>query len=298
MNVTASVIIRTYNEQKHIDRLIKSIYDQNFPKAKFEVIVVDSGSDDDTLKLACAYPIELVQIKPEDFTFGYSLNKGIEKAKGDYIIMISAHCYPMDDNWISNIIKPFCEDEKAAVVYGKQRGKDTTQYSEHQIFRTWYPEESTAKQEIPFCNNANCAIRKSLWEKHRYNEKLTGLEDLAWAKEIQKEGYNIYYRADAGIYHIHDETYSQIYNRYKREAIAIKNIYPDLKLKFFEFVKLLFSNIYNDILSSIRDKSMVKNIKSIIAFRFFQLWGTYRGYQFNKEIANELKKKFYYPARK
>ncbi|KUO74776.1 MAG: hypothetical protein APF77_10965 [Clostridia bacterium BRH_c25] len=297
MDVLTSVVIRTYNEQKHIDRLLKGIYDQQFPMDNLQVIIVDSGSTDDTLKIAGKYPVELVQIKPEDFTFGYSLNKGIEHAKGDYIIMISAHCYPMDENWISNMIEPFANDEKAAVVYGKQKGKDTTRYSEHCIFGTWFPEKAVAKQETPFCNNANCAIRRSLWEKHRYNEKLTGLEDLDWAKEIQKRGYYIYYQANAGIYHIHNETYPQIYNRYRREAIAIKNIYPDLKLGFFEFVRLLSSNIFNDVLSSISDKSVIENFTSIIAFRFFQFWGTYRGHQFNKEVAMELKKKFYYPSK-
>lgn len=298
MNIlSVSVVIRTYNEQKHIDKLLKGIYGQNFPLDNLQVIVVDSGSTDDTIKIANKYPVELIRIRPEDFTFGYSLNKGIERAKGDFVIMISAHCYPMDSKWIANIIKPFGNDEKAAVVYGKQRGQGTTKYSEQQIFKTWFPEKPAAKQKTPFCNNANCAIRRSLWEKHRYNEKLTGLEDLDWANEMQKSGYNIYYQSDAGIYHIHNETYAQIYNRYRREAIAIKNIYPDLKFGSLEFIRLLGTNISNDIMSSIKDKSVTENLASIIAFRFFQLWGTYRGYQFNKEIAQELKKKFYYPSK-
>lgn len=297
MDKQVSIIIRTYNEQKHIDNLLKSICEQDFPMDKLQVVMVDSGSNDKTLDIVSKYPVEIVHIKPEDFTFGYSLNKGIEHANGEYIIMISAHCYPIDNNWISNMIMPFNKDDKTGVVYGKQRGKDTTKYSEHQIFKTWFPEKTISKQSTPFCNNANCAIRRSLWEKYQYNEKLTGLEDLDWAKEMHKKGYHICYQPDAGIYHIHDETYSQIYNRYRREAIAIKNIYPDLKFGFIEFIRLLFSNIFNDILNSVRDKSIVENFTSIIAFRFFQFWGTYRGYQFNKEVAMELKKKFYYPSK-
>ncbi|HPL98341.1 MAG TPA: glycosyltransferase [Bacillota bacterium] len=297
MDKLVSIIIRTYNEQKHVDKLLRSIFEQNFSKEKLQVIIVDSGSTDSTLEYARKYPVELLHIRPEDFTFGYSLNRGIEHAKGDYIIMISAHCHPMDKDWISNLIKPFEKDQKIGVVYGKQRGKDTSKYSEHQIFKTWFPEKADSRQNTPFCNNANCAIKKSLWEKHRYNEKLTGLEDLEWAKEIIKMGYLVYYQPEAGIYHIHNETYSQVYNRYRREAIAIKNIYPDLKFSFFEFIRLLFSNIFIDILNSIKDKSLFDNFTSIIAFRFFQFWGTYRGHRFNKEVAAELKKRFYYPAK-
>ena len=66
------------------------------------------------------------------------------------------------------------------------------------FFITGHPDLSKLDQETAFCNNANAAIRKSLWEKNPYDETLTGLEDLAWAKRAKEQGYAIAYVAEGG----------------------------------------------------------------------------------------------------
>lgn len=296
MSKIVSIIIRTYNEEKHIDTLLNKIYTQDFKKDMLEVVIVDSGSEDNTLEIIKKYPIKLVQITPEEFTFGYSLNEGIKVASGKYMLMISAHCYPINDKWISKMIEPFEEDKNIAVVYGKQRGYDTTKYSEHQLFKTWFPNDKNGKQKDPFCNNANCAIRKSLWEIYNYDEKLTGLEDLDWANVMYKKGYDIYYQSEVGVYHIHEEKYKQVYNRYKREAIALKNIFPDTKFNFIDFITMFLSNLLTDLYSAFKENKF-KEFYGIFLFRFCQFWGAYKGNRFNKQITYELKKRFYYPRK-
>lgn len=292
-----SVVIRTYNEQKHIKKLLTRVYAQDFPADQFEVIVVDSGSTDRTLEIVKSFHAKLVQIKSEDFTFGYSLNKGIEVAKGDYILMTSAHCYPMNCHWMKRMIAPFEKNENVAVVYGKQRGYGTTKFSEHQIFRNWYPDRGGGIQKNPFCNNANCAIRRDLWEKRKYDEKLTGLEDLDFANAMQQLMYDVYYQPSAGVYHIHAETYKQIYNRYKREAIALKNIINDTKFTVLDFILLFGSNFFNDLYIAYKQKKNIKVVGEIFMFRLCQFFGTYMGNHYKKQITNELKKKFYYPSK-
>lgn len=297
MNKIVSIIIRTYNEDKHIRKLLDSLYNQDFPQDNMEVVVVDSGSTDDTLQIINNYPVRLVKIKPENFTFGSSLNKGIAEANGKYILLISAHCYPMNNYWISRMILPLEKNENIALVYGKQRGKNTTKFSEHQIFKKWFPEDDSGKQHYPFCNNANAAIRKKLWNEYQYNEKLTGLEDLDWANHLLEKGYVIYYQPKAGIYHIHEETFGQIFNRYKREAIALNNIFNDISFSFMDFIVMFFSNVFTDFHQSIKDSCFLKNIYSIILFRFNQFWGTYKGHKYNKRVDKKLKRKFYYPRK-
>ena len=174
----ASIIIRAFNEAQHIGRLLDGIQKQT--EQDVEIILVDSGSTDDTVAIAQKYPVKVVTIRPEEFTFGCSLNLGIAQAAGEFVVMASAHVYPVDENWIKNLLSPF-EDAEVALSYGAQRGADTTKFSEHQHFYEWFPAESNFIQEHPFCNNANAAIRRALWEQHPYDETLTGLEDIAWA---------------------------------------------------------------------------------------------------------------------
>ena len=288
-----SIIIRSYDEEKMIGKLLNSIQKQNFDKNQLEVIVVDSGSEDSTLQIAQNYNVKLVQIKKEDFSFGYSLNKGIESAKGKYILIISAHCYPERTNWISKMIAPF-QNGDIGLVYGRQIGVETTKYSERRIFSKLFPDNNRGIQENIFCNNANCAIRQDLWKEEHYDETLSGLEDLDWAIKIAKKGFKIYYVSDACIYHLHNETYAQIKNRYKREAIAHKKINPNDRFGLIEYLKLFTLNVLTDIYFAKKENILLKNIISIISFRHCQFIGAYMGFN-TKYIDSNLKRQFYYP---
>ncbi|NIW46224.1 MAG: glycosyltransferase, partial [Gammaproteobacteria bacterium] len=68
-------IIRAFNEEEHIGRLLTGILQQTVTDV--EIILVDSGSTDATVAIASHYPVKIVHIRPQDFTFGYSLNRGI-----------------------------------------------------------------------------------------------------------------------------------------------------------------------------------------------------------------------------
>lgn len=262
----------------------------------YEVILVDSGSTDKTVHIASKFDVKILNIPPEDFSFAYSLNQGIEEASGEFCVFISAHCYPENEFWLENLIRPF-NDPSIALVYGKQRGDESTKYSEHQIFAKWFSDDGGGKQDSAFSNNANAAIRITLWEKDKYNEELTGLEDIEWANRIISIGYYLYYAPNAGVIHVHNETASQIFNRYKREAIAMKMIYPHESFTFFETVKLFFLNTISDYIHAAQDKKLTTNLTNIPLMRFFQFWGTYRGYNFKKLVSTDLKREFYYPRK-
>ena len=177
--MNCSLVIRAYNEEKHIGRLLEGIQQQT--RKDVEIILVDSGSNDRTVSIAESFGARIVRIPSTEFTFGRSLNLGIQAATREFIVIASAHVYPVYPDWLESLLRPF-EDIKVALTYGRQRGPVTTQFSEQQIYHQWYPDVSKPRQATAFCNNANAAIRRSLWEKHPYDETLTGLEDLAWAK--------------------------------------------------------------------------------------------------------------------
>ncbi|MDI9880058.1 glycosyltransferase family 2 protein [Flectobacillus longus] len=289
-----SVIIRAFNEDKHIGKLINGILAQ-ISQHEIEVILVDSGSTDNTVSIAQSLGAKVVSILPEDFSFGYALNKGCETAKGDILLFASAHVYPVYTHWIDMMLKPF-EDAKVACVYGRQIGYEKSKYSEHRLLAKWFPAFSNHNQHHPFCNNANTAVRKSLWEEQPYDETLTGLEDLDWASKILKKGYRIAYEAEAVIVHIHEETPKKVYNRYYREAIAFKRIVPYAKFNFFDFIYLSLTNIVSDYYFALKDGVLLKNLIDIPVFRILQFYGTLKGYNHSGNIDNSLRTRFYYPT--
>lgn len=287
-----SIIIRCLNEEKFIGKLFEGILHQSYKD--IELIVVDSGSTDSTISIAKKYNANLIHIKPEEFSFGYALNKGCAAATGDYLLLASAHVYPVFDTWIENMVSHF-KDQKVALVYGKQVGNEITKYSEHRLFAKWFPSNSDLNQTHPFCNNASCMIRRALWEETKYDESLTGLEDMDWAKKMMAKNYKLIYDADSPIVHVHEETYKRVLNRYKREAIAHKHIFPDQTFSFLDFIKLTCTNIISDYYHAVFDKKLLSNILDIPLFRIMQFYGTYTGYRHSGNISWRLKRRFYYP---
>jgi len=287
-----SVVIRSYNEEQHIGRLLAGILQQTVQDV--EIIVVDSGSTDATLSIAKRYPVKILSIRPEEFSFGHSLNIGCKAATGEFIVIASAHIYPLYKDWIEQLVAPMA-DPKVSVVYGKQRGNETTKYFERQVFDRWFPEKSNPNQDHPFCNNANAAIRRSLWERIPYDEELTGLEDIDWAKRVMKLGYKVAYSATAEIVHVHDESPQRIYNRYRREAIAMKCIFPQERFSLWDFMRLFIGNVVCDVYRAVHERVLWRNLTGIFAFRFMQFWGTYRGFAQREPVNIQLAKTFYYP---
>jgi glycosyltransferase involved in cell wall biosynthesis len=270
-NPVCSIVLRAFNEEKHIGRLLSGILEQK--TSDVEIILVDSGSTDATLAIASRYPVRVLSILPEEFTFGRSLNIGCSAAQGEFIVLASAHVYPVYPDWLECLLAPF-ENEKVALVYGKQRGNKTTHFSEHQIYAKWFPEASKPHQENPFCNNANAAIRRS------------------WAME---EGFYITYTAEAEIIHVHDETPRAVFNRYRREAMALRRIRPQERFGLADFGKLYISNVISDIWHALNQGEALKKLWEILWFRWMQFWGTYRGFTIAGSLTGELKETFYYP---
>lgn len=292
LRVRVSVVIRAYNEAAHIGRLLTGIARQSLENV--EVIVVDSGSTDQTVQIAASQGARIVHIQPGDFTFGRSLNRGVAAARGEIVVIVSAHCYPVYPDWLEHLIQPFANPQ-VAVSYGKQRGGETNWYSEHQFFRKYFPDVSQPRQGNPYSHNANAAIRRSLWELHPYDENLTGLEDLAWSSRAFEQGYAIAYVAEAEVIHLHDETLAQVHNRYRREAVAMKQILPQSRFTLRNFGPLWLRTTFSDLLQARREGVLRQQGWRIVWFRWMQYWGTFRGYQFSGRVDAQLHQAFYYP---
>jgi glycosyltransferase involved in cell wall biosynthesis len=108
-----SIVIRAYNEERWLPELFKALDVQTF--RDFEVLVVDSGSLDRTRDIAAANKARIVLLRSEDFTFGYSLNIGIEQARGRFMAIISAHCIPTDPEWLGRLVAPLLRHRRAGV---------------------------------------------------------------------------------------------------------------------------------------------------------------------------------------
>jgi len=289
-----SIIIRTLNEDRHLEELLQSISIQEINDCEVEVIIVDSGSTDQTLEIATSHNAKIRHILKENFTFGRSLNYGCDFASGDYLVFISGHCVPTDSNWLANLLEPIVCNE-AVYVYGRQIGNSDSKFSECQLFKKLYPEDAISNQGNVFCNNANSAIRRDIWAEFRFNENLTGLEDLELAARVQNAGMKVSYVCNASVYHLHYESFSKIKNRFERESLALQHIMPQIHVSFFDFLRYFLSSVFLDFRVACQERRLIDEIGQILGFRFMQFWGSYLGNNEHRKLSQKMKEKYFYP---
>ena len=97
MKQKVSIIIRTKNEEKWILHCLKRIFSQTYKN--IEIVIVDNYSTDKTLQKIKGFPHKLIKIKK--FLPGKALNLGIQKASGSIIVCLSAHCIPVNNEWLN-----------------------------------------------------------------------------------------------------------------------------------------------------------------------------------------------------
>jgi rhamnosyltransferase len=228
MHLKISVLIRTKNEAKDITKTLALVMDQSLPPD--EIIVVDSGSTDGTVALVQQHShVRLLTMRPEDFTFGRSLNLGCAATDADIIVMLSAHAFPYDRNWLKHLVQPF-EDPYVAGVYGKQVPHVDADPPVERDYRSFYNDQPRMQTnpndggDRAF-SNANAAIRRQWWEKRPFDETLSGCEDVAWAWAVLSLGTKIAYAPEAAVYHSHNEQLRQVYKRTCRETLALHALY-------------------------------------------------------------------------
>lgn len=290
----ASVVVRTLNEARYLEELLQGIAQQQTDGLDCEVVLVDSGSTDQTVPIAEKYGCRILHITREQFSFGRSLNMGCEAASGDVLVITSGHCVPASPHWLQQLCQPLL-DGVAEYSYGKQLGGPTSQFSECRVFEKYFPDTSRIPQQGFYCNNANSALLKSAWARYRFDEDLTGLEDMELAQRLVRDGGRVAYVAEAPVYHHHSETWPQVLRRFEREAIALQQIMPNIHVGWLDAVRYTLSSIWGDLRRAKENQAVAQNFANIVRYRYYQYSGSYRGNHEHRKLSHAEKDRYFYP---
>lgn len=274
MRPAASVVIRARNEGALIGRLLDGIRLQDFTDV--EILLVDSGSTDDTRAIAQAHGCRVVELEADRFTYGRALNLGCAAARGDTCVLVSAHCVPVNDQWLSRLLEPF-RDPAVAASYGKQLPLAGTLPYEQRNLLTGFSFGSRRQTSQFFFHNANAALRRRVWERTPFDETLPGLEDREWARRVVAGGWQIVYEPLAMVYHHHEETLGQVYARSYREGVALRRLDPGFAQSPARFVVNYLRGVQRDVRFVRRYGRPWRSLLGLVPQRFIEVYGTYRG---------------------
>ena len=231
MRKYVSVIIPTLNAEKNISKLIKSLVSQSLKPD--EIIIVDSESDDNTVKIAKSHSeVKVINIKRKDFNHGGTRNMALKHSVGDIVVFMTQDAFPANNILLEKLIAPFDEDERIAVSTARQLPRENAKPAERLIREYNYPPESSIKSSKDiskfgiktFCTSDVCsAYRRSIYKDlGGFENDLKTNEDMMFAAKAIHSGYAISYRADAEVIHSHNFTLKEQYKRNYLQGIEIE----------------------------------------------------------------------------
>lgn len=210
-----SVVIRARNAARDLEKCLWHLKKQLLPpNHTLELIIVDNDSTDDTVFVALSYNASIVTIGKDQFTWGKALNIGIEKTNGYIVLLLSADACPVNQLWLTEMIKPFA-DPAVVVVYGRQIPRKDAGLDERVRLAEKFGKKSekfdfsnsniTKSARGMIISNACAAIRKSMWDQIKYDENIEGGEEGPWTWQALKAGNAYVYQASAMVLHSHND---------------------------------------------------------------------------------------------
>jgi rhamnosyltransferase len=209
-----SAIVRARDEAAKLPRCLEYLRAQELGVDALEVIVVDSGSSDDTVAIARRHGARVIAMPAASFTFGGALNLGAAEATGELLVALSADAFASDRRWLARLSEPF-SDPRVACASGDRYGPDGTPLAARIV------QDAALARRVPewgYSNGAG-AFRASLWRERPFRTDLTGCEDREWALHWLDQGYVAV--LDPALVVDHDHTHDSptaIYRRARREA--------------------------------------------------------------------------------
>jgi len=214
----AAIVIPAKNAAGKIETCLDAIFSQRYVPG-FEVLVVDSGSSDETPDIVRRYPARLLQILPEEVSHGGTRNLGASQTTGEFIVFLTQDAFPVGHDWLQNLVAPFDLDDTIAGCFGPHVAHvdadpvDAWNLERHfanfgprlRIFRLDAEHESEYRQLewiYDFFSDNNSALRRSIWERYPL-PRVDMAEDQHWMKMVMRHGYAKAYSPDAVVAHSH-----------------------------------------------------------------------------------------------
>jgi glycosyltransferase involved in cell wall biosynthesis len=219
-----SIIILTKNAGTSFRETLSAIYNQK-EVPSFEVIIIDSGSNDGFLEICSQFPVRLVQIPPVEFGHGRTRNFGSSLAAGEFLVFLVQDALPLDAYWLRNLLEPLLTDNRVAGAYSRnipRPGASRRQAREIERYFLLTERLQTSPADHIF-SDVSSVIRKAVLDRIPFPPVAFG-EDQLWAKTVLAGGYLIKYEPSSVVVHSHDYDLAKGFHRGLQEGVLAQTM--------------------------------------------------------------------------
>lgn len=202
-----SIIIPTHNRKESLRRCLISLDNQDYPKDRYEIIVIDDGSSDGTEEMTNSLTKGLKNlryIKQDNQGPAVARNRGIKESKGEIVAFTDDDCF-LGKDWVRKMISAHSSDSEVTAVGGLTRVDNSNiKAMVSQSLSNWTIKASiNGKEEVIFFPTCNVSIKKSYLNGERFNESfpLPAGEDLEFFWRLFKKGRRFIYKDDIEVLH-------------------------------------------------------------------------------------------------
>lgn len=216
-----SVIIPIRNGEEYLWQLLVILREQSIRPA--QIVVIDSSSEDNTVKICNAFNVDIIQIEAQGFDHGGTRNLAASRAIGDIFVWMTQDALCKDSVCLENLIRPLFNPTVAA-AYGRQIPREDANPIERFARSFNYPSIGMIKgmDDLPklgvktfFFSNVCSAVKKDAFQEvGGFPEKTIMNEDMFLAAKLLQKGYKIAYQADAVVHHSHNYSLKTRFKRY------------------------------------------------------------------------------------
>ena len=211
-----SIIVVTKNEEKHIAECLDSLVAQDFPKANYEIIVIDGGSTDRTPKICQNYPVKLVSTGSG---ISHQRNTGISTANGKYTAFTDADCV-VEKDWLKKLVDQMEKSDGNVVAVGGPNLvfdndpplSQVIGYAQETLLGSGGSPQSYKIQKARYVNsipNCNILYRKEVIAEVRYDENISVGDDCELNFRLKQRDYRFLFLPSAIVWHHRPDTFTR-----------------------------------------------------------------------------------------
>jgi rhamnosyltransferase len=228
-----SVVIPVLNGGPDLARCLEAIGRQDVGE-EVEIVVVDSGSQDDSVEAARALGARVHEIPASEFGHGRTRNLGAELARGETLVFTSQDAVAADETWLATLVRSLAQGVSVAGAYGRQLPHDDATPPERYFLDFLYGPDARVQRldagaepdfEQTLFSNVNSAIPRAVWLEFPFADDLIMSEDQEWSRRVLRAGYELVYEPSAAVHHSHRYSIADAFRRFFDSGVSAERSY-------------------------------------------------------------------------